>query len=236
MSFGSSGGMMAARAGEQPAINALSQGTSNLNTAGNFFSTVLGGNQANTRAVLQPDINRINESLQGALQGASTMMPRGGGRFATLFQQPFAAQQQVNNLFNGIRGQAAGGLAGIGSQQAQIGQTAATNLFSQDMAQKQMLNDFIQKMYASTVDAASKAASGGCWIAEAIYGTDDPRTHLVRAWLNGPFKKTKVGRVAMRLYLAFGQRIAVLVRKHNLLKLIFKPLFDTALRRAIQCR
>ena len=160
MSFGSSGGMMAARAGEQPAINALDQGTSNLNTAGNFFSTLLGGNQANTRALLQPDINRINESTQGALQGASTLMPRGGGRFATLFQQPFAAQQQVSNLFNGMRGQAAGGLAGIGGTQAQVGQAAASNLFNQDLAQKQMLNQFLGGL-------AQAAIGGGAGLAEA---------------------------------------------------------------------
>lgn len=150
MSFGSSGGMTAARMGEQGAIPALGQGVSNMQTGANFFNTLLGGNQANTLSLLQPSINQIKEQQQGTLQAASTLMPRGGGRFATLFQQPFAANRAVTDLFSGLRGQAAQALPGIGAQQARVGQEAASNLFSQDMAQKQLLNNFIQGMYQAT--------------------------------------------------------------------------------------
>ena len=91
------------------------------------------------------------------------------------------------------------------------------------------------------LDPALKAAGGaasagmapggalGCWIAEAIYGTDDARTHMIRAWLNGPFKQTAIGSIVMALYLRFGQRIA----KHPRICLILKPLFEIALRKAV---
>ena len=150
MSFGRTQGEAFANTAQAGSgVPALGQGTTNLQSGANFFQTLLGGNQANTRALLQPDINRINESTQGALQGASTLMPRGGGRFATLFQQPFAAQQQVGNLFNQARSGAAGGLANIGGTQAQIGTTNAQNLFSSQLAHDQQKMDFFNNIISS---------------------------------------------------------------------------------------
>ncbi len=100
-------------------------GQANTATASNFLNTLVGGNQANTAALLQPDINRIREGGQNAIQTASTLMPRGGGRSSTLFQAPFHANAQISNLFNGARNAAAGGLAQIGQGQTSQG----TNLF-----------------------------------------------------------------------------------------------------------
>lgn len=162
MSFGASGGENAATGAQQAnGVPMLSQGASNLQSGANFFSTVLNGNQANTRAMLQPDINRINESLQGALQGASTLMPRGGGRYATLFQQPFAAQQQIGNLFNQARSGAAGGLAGIGSTQGQLGTTNAQNLFQNAFQQRQYLNNMIGSTIGAGLSLATMPFGGG---------------------------------------------------------------------------
>ena len=156
MSFGASGGEDAATSAQQrQGVPMLGQGASNLQSGANFFSTLLNGNQANTRALLQPDINRINESTQGALQGASTLMPRGGGRFATLFQQPFAAQQQIGNLFNQARSGAAGGLANIGGTQGQLGTTNAQNLFQNAFGQRQYFNNMI----GSTIGALASLAA-----------------------------------------------------------------------------
>lgn len=67
----------------------------------------------------------------------------------------------------------------------------------------------------------------GCWIAEAIYGIDTPKTLTARAWLNGEFKNTFPGNFIMYFYIKFGQRIAKQVRRYTLLKTIFKPLFDS---------
>jgi len=160
--FGPSSGESAASTAQQGfGIPALGQGTTNLQTGANFFQTLLGGNKANTEALLQPDINRIRESTQGALQGVSTLMPRGGGRSATLFQQPFAAQSQIGNLFSGLRSGAAGGLAQIGGQQAQIGQTSAQNLFQNSMQQRQYHDQQMAKLAQGIFGLATLPFGGG---------------------------------------------------------------------------
>jgi hypothetical protein len=92
------------------------------------------------------------------------------------------------------------------------------------------LNPF--KLLSSSGNSGG-SGSGGCWIAEAIYGVHDVRTHLVRAWLNGPFRQTVSGRVIMALYLRFGRRVASAVKRSSLLRRTFKPLFDLALGKAL---
>jgi hypothetical protein len=90
--------------------------------------------------------------------------------------------------------------------------------------------DWAKYIYGPTI----KAAGGACWIAEAIYGVDDTRTHIVRAWLNGPFADTVIGGAVMRLYLAIGQHIAAVARRSKMLRATLKPLFDAALNRALR--
>lgn len=99
----------------------LGQGTQAVNSGTNFFNSVLNGNRAAGAATLAPDINRIRDSNQNALQTASTLTPRGGGRTAALFSRPFAANDQVNGLYSTLRGGAAGNLAQIGQGQQGVG-------------------------------------------------------------------------------------------------------------------
>lgn len=146
MSFGRTQGEAAANTAQAGALPALGAGVNNLQSSANFFQTLLNGNQANTMAAIQPDINRIRESTQGSLQGASTLMPRGGGRFATLFQQPFQVQKQTGDLFSGLRSGAAGGLANIGGTQAQIGSENANNLFQSQMQHDQQKMGFLTNL------------------------------------------------------------------------------------------
>jgi hypothetical protein len=112
--------------------NQIAAGTNLLNTGGtnvasgtNFFNTLLNGNQANTTAMLQPNINQIRQANQNSIQGLSTLMPRGGGRSSTLFSAAYAPESQIQNLFGGARTTAAQALPQIGLQQQQN----ATNLF-----------------------------------------------------------------------------------------------------------
>jgi hypothetical protein len=100
-------------------------GTANVTSGTNFFNTLLNGNRANTAAVLQPSIDQIRGNQAAAMSAINTLMPRGGGRSSTLFQQSFAPQGQIQNLFNAARTNAASTLPSIGLQQ--IG--AGTNLF-----------------------------------------------------------------------------------------------------------
>lgn len=85
---------------------------------------------------------------------------------------------------------------------------------------------------AASSGAGSFAKAGGCWIAEAIYGVDDIRTHQVRAWLNGPFRSSWFGNSVMTVYLAIGRQVAWIARRSSVLRWALRPLFDMALERA----
>lgn len=121
----------------------LQAGTNNTTAGGNFFNTLLNGNRANTTAMLAPDINRIQGAQQGALQGASTLMPRGGGRSGTLFNLPFMGNQQIQSLFGGARGGAGSTLANLGLGQGGLGanlfQTGVGGLNSANQANQAMI-------------------------------------------------------------------------------------------------
>lgn len=87
------------------------------------------------------------------------------------------------------------------------------------------------------IDCGKAAAVTGsnsvpCWIAEAIYGTDDLRTRLLRGWLNGPYQETHLGRPVMFLYWKIGRQVAWLARRSAFLRSALKPLFEQALVKA----
>jgi hypothetical protein len=98
---------------------------------------------------------------------------------------------------------------------------------------QQGFKTFADVLTAIKQGGAAAANPPGCWIAAEIYGGwDDPRTIAVRKWLHTEFVKTAFGRIVMSAYLRFGERIAEQIKLHPLLKRIFKPVFDEALRRA----
>jgi hypothetical protein len=78
---------------------------------------------------------------------------------------------------------------------------------------------------------AGGGATKMCWIAEELYGADAPRTHLVRAWLSDTYDR-RIGwaLVAVPLYRGFGMQIARGIRSSALLRRVFQPLFDHAVR------
>jgi hypothetical protein len=72
-----------------------------------------------------------------------------------------------------------------------------------------------------------------CWIAEAIYGVDAPRTQLVRVWLSDCYEQRQLwSLVVVPLYRRFGQRIAAFLHSFPFFKSLFRPLFDLGVRRA----
>lgn len=127
--------------------NATNQGNSALNTGmqylnsfsnslaapTNYFQSLLSGNKAQSTAALAPDISRIQDQTQGALQSTSTLTPRGGGRSSTLFNLPYAASSGVSSLYNGQRAGAAQGLTNIAGAEGQVAegeQGIGTNLLN----------------------------------------------------------------------------------------------------------
>jgi hypothetical protein len=71
-----------------------------------------------------------------------------------------------------------------------------------------------------------------CWIAEVLYGADDPRTHLLRMWLVDVYSKTAIGSIVVALYKLFGRELSALVRRSSLLRRMVRPVFEAGLVRA----
>jgi hypothetical protein len=71
-----------------------------------------------------------------------------------------------------------------------------------------------------------------CWIAEALYGAADPRTHLLRMWLVDVYSKTAIGSIVVALYKLFGRELSALVRRSSLLRRLVRPVFEAGLVRA----
>jgi hypothetical protein len=72
-----------------------------------------------------------------------------------------------------------------------------------------------------------------CWIAEALYGIDDPRTRLVRAWLTASYeRRDPLARVVVPLYSRFGVAVGGMMSRYPALQTLFRPLFDWAVKRA----
>ena len=71
-----------------------------------------------------------------------------------------------------------------------------------------------------------------CWIAEVLYGADDPRTHVLRVWLMDAYSKTAVGSIVVAVYTRFGRKLSALVRRSSLLQGLLRPVFEAGLVRA----
>lgn len=153
-------------------------------------------------------------------------------RTADDFNRNLAWQQYLQQAPLGIAG-AEGGLYGTSTGGRG---NALNNLTQFGIAQYGPWRDLMAGMGMAGAGALSNpaitggdAAAAGCWIAEAIYGEHDARTHLLRAWLNGPFRKTWLGDKVMRFYLRFGERIATKVRRFRILRWALRPLFELGL-------
>ena len=74
-----------------------------------------------------------------------------------------------------------------------------------------------------------------CWIAEALYGVDAPRTQVVRKWLSECYDQREAWALAaVPLYRRFGVRVAGLARRHSFVASALRPLFDRAVIRSHQ--
>lgn len=118
---------------------------------------------------------------------------------------------------------------GLGNQATQAGTQAGQSGWFQNLTAG-------MNAAGNVAGAAAKIAQGGCWIAEALYGELDPRTALLRSWLNQEFRETPLGAIVMPLYLRFGKLIALAVRLSTRVRNKLRPLFDQALAAAMKER
>lgn len=112
-------------------------------------------------------------------------------------------------------------------------QTGALNAQDEGMlvnlANQPGVFDKIVSTIGTLGSAAGSIMKPICWIAEAVYGVDDLRTHLLRKYLNTEFKQTLKGKIIMFVYLHIGKFVAYFVKRSKILKSIFKHIFDKAL-------
>ncbi|MBI3404839.1 MAG: hypothetical protein HY046_05230 [Acidobacteria bacterium] len=73
-----------------------------------------------------------------------------------------------------------------------------------------------------------------CWIAEVLYGVNDPRTRMLRTWLTRVYCRTTKGAAIVALYRACGERVARWARRSALLRRMLTPLFDAGVAAALR--
>jgi hypothetical protein len=214
-------------AGFSPADEA-SMETGAMDTAGGSEAGAVG--EGNLEAARTRNAGGFGQAVSDASRGAGETLSRGllGVRNANA------------NLKNQQQNEALGGLEGlygtnVGGANSALGNVAP--LVNADTNAENASWDAFNNI-TGAIDNTAKAASGfvtPCWIAEVLYGIDDPRTHTIRAWLRGPFRDTVAGSSLVTLYLAIGRPVAWVARRSSWLRAALKPLFDAALRKATGC-
>jgi len=96
--------------------------------------------------------------------------------------------------------------------------------------------DIIQGGGGMMSDATGTPPGGNsktCWIAEVLYGVDDPRTLLLRAWLAVVHEERRRGWLFVGLYRTFGRGTSRLIARGYLPRWLFRRGFDALLERAL---
>lgn len=88
------------------------------------------------------------------------------------------------------------------------------------------LKRIVQGVLGKGADHGAPEHTKPCWIAEALYGIDDPRTILLRAWLARVHREGHRGWRMVALYIRFGRRAAEVLERSAILSHGFRALFD----------
>ena len=97
------------------------------------------------------------------------------------------------------------------------------------------VKDIIQGGGGKKSDATGTPPGGNsksCWIAEQLYGVDDPRTWLLRAWLARVYDERGRGWRFVALYNRYGFTTARAIARGYLPRAPFRVVFDALVERA----
>ena len=99
------------------------------------------------------------------------------------------------------------------------------------------VKDVVQGGGGKKNDSAGTPPGGNsrtaCWIAEVLYGVDDPRTLILRAWVTRVYDQRAAGWPLVALYRRFGEQAARLIAQGYLPRWMFRVLFDAMLEQAL---
>jgi hypothetical protein len=99
------------------------------------------------------------------------------------------------------------------------------------------VKDIVQGATGNKADSGTTKQSGPpCWVAEALYGVEDARTLVLRAWLMKIRARKDRGWWLVELYSAIGPTVANLVRRGRLPRRMLLPLFDAMADKAFDSR
>lgn len=111
---------------------------------------------------------------------------------------------------------------------------AGTNTSLYGTASQQVASPLGAVLGATGTLGAAAIGKIPCWIAAELFGGwMEPRTRLVRAWMCSEGPKSRIGRLVLRVYRKFGERVAAKVRTSAALRAFFLPVFEEALGRAM---
>jgi len=88
------------------------------------------------------------------------------------------------------------------------------------------VKDIVQGGLGTGNDGGAAGHSKVCWIAEALYGVNTPRTLLVRGWLTEAYDQKRRWWFLVSLYRTFGRPVAGLIRRGGVLAQLLIPVFD----------
>jgi hypothetical protein len=95
------------------------------------------------------------------------------------------------------------------------------------------VKDIVQGGGGGGLDAINGQHTKSCWVAEALYGVDDPRTALLRAWVTRQHVENGRWRLFAALYSRYGRAAADLIYRGRLPRQWVRPLFDVLLAKAL---
>jgi hypothetical protein len=131
------------------------EGEKNLDTAQNFWQSVMSGGQAETTA-LAPSINNITSQYGAAEKSALQFAPRGGGQQETLSQLPLQKANAITNLQTNLAAQAPNELAQIGEVETQ----QAISALSGSTASSASALNFLQQQSDQSIQVGNSIGTG----------------------------------------------------------------------------
>jgi hypothetical protein len=219
----------------QPSTNyQFQQGAADLREqaalTGNLSSSGAFNNLSDYRA-------QLDNSQRGQVAGIY------GNALAAGIPSDIASRTQLTGQALGLPGQISTGLAGpaagqgLSAEQFQqqfpvqgFGTIMGANNGQSPIVQGGGMNPYGQALVGlGSAYLGSGAWAGKCWVAEAIYGPDDPRTWAARFYVNllAPWW---IGAI----YEKVGRQVATVTRRSAILKWLLRPLFDWMVRRTVK--
>jgi hypothetical protein len=165
-------------------------------------------------------------NLMGNIANANQVFPKQTfGLGGTNMANADLSQASAYNSFNQANYATMNGIASNAAQMASQSQ--------QIQAQQSagMLSAGVGVATSAASIAATAAGAAACWLARAVYGTDDNRWKIFRHWL-----MNKAPGALRRAYLRYGEALSLSVRSSASLRFILKLLMDRIIERTTYAR